>query len=232
MTWLGRRLRRAGHRPHSFGYLALAEDLQSIADRFAERVARVLAEDVAGDASDDGTPPRYAVIGHSLGGIITRYASPRLPDGLDRFVMLTPPNRPPAAALALGKSSLFGFFAGDAGRKLRDPGFFATLPRPDAPTLVVAGDRGPSSPRLPFRGEPNDGVVRLSETFLPGALLVVVHGAHTFVMNRRDVWRAVRQFLETEEIVLPGGGGRGPERRRDAPASDEAGAPERATPGC
>lgn len=203
MTWLARRLRRAGHRPHSFGYLALAEDLDSIADRFAERVAWVLAEDRVRAGSNGDRAPRYAVIGHSLGGIITRLASPDLPEGFDRFVMLTPPNRPPAVAHALRGNVLFGLFTGDSGRKLRDPGFFATLPRPTAQTLVIAGDRGPSHSWLPFRGEPNDGVVRLAETPLAGAPLVVVHGAHTFVMNRRDTWEAVRQFLGTEQIVMP-----------------------------
>lgn len=215
MTWLARRLRRAGHRPHSFGYLALAEELDSIAERFAERVARVLAADAAHVGSNGSKPPRYAVIGHSLGGIVTRLASPHLPEGFTRFVMLTPPNHPPAVALALGKSSLFRLFAGDAGRKLRDETFFAALPRPDAPTLVVAGDRGPSSPWLPFRGEPNDGMVRVCETVLPGAPLLVVHGAHTFVMNRRDVWRAVRAFLDAEEIVVTGGEGKRGKESRD-----------------
>jgi hypothetical protein len=218
MTWLARKLRRAGHPPERFGYLVLTEDLESIAGRFAERVARVLAEDAAQDAARDagqnpgrgdaGPPaPGYAVIGHSLGGIVARLAWPDLPAGLARFVMLAPPNRPPATVEHLGGNPLFRLLFRDAGRKLGDPGFYAALPRPEAPTLVVAGDRGLSARWLPFRGEPNDGIVRVAETVLPGAPLVLVRGAHTFIMNRRDVFGAVRQFLEADRLTGVGASG-------------------------
>ncbi len=196
MFWLARKLRRAGHRPESFGYLILTEDLDAIAERFAERVARVLAED-----AEAGRPDRrFAVIGHSLGGVLARLAWPRLPEGLTRFVMLAPPNRRPVSMVELGSRPPWRLVFRDAARKLSDPAFFAVLPRPDAPTLVIAGDRGLGARWIPVGGEPNDGIVRVSETVLPGAPLVVVRGTHTFIMNRRDVFRAIRQFLEADEI--------------------------------
>lgn len=196
MFWLARSLRRAGHRPESFGYLILTEDLDAIAARFAERVARVLAE----DAEAGRTDRRYAVIGHSLGGVLARLAWPDLPSELTRLVMLAPPNRPPVSMVELGSRSPLRWVFRDAARKLRDPTFFDALPRPDTPTLVIAGDRGLGTRWLPVGGEPNDGIVRLSETILDGTPLVVVHGSHTFIMNRRDVFRAIRQFLEADEI--------------------------------
>ena len=106
-------------------------------------------------------------------------------------------------ARALESNPLFRWLSGDAGAKLTSEGFYRRLPLPDAPTLVIAGDRGPSAPWLPFGGGANDGIVRVAEARLPGVPLLVVHGAHTFLMNRRDVVRAVLQFLGAESITLP-----------------------------
>lgn len=204
MAVLSHRLKRAGHRPTSFGYQVLTRSVDEIVERFHDRVERVLAGDRARDAT--AVVP-YAVVGHSLGGIVARLAGPDLPPGLRRVVLLAPPNHPPAIAAALARNLLFRAITRDAGRSLADPEFFARLPPPAVPTLVIAGTRGPRSLRLPFRGEPNDGILRVSETDLEGAPLVLVHGVHTFLMNRRDVARTVLQFLAAARVT--GGGGRG-----------------------
>lgn len=193
MAVLSHRLKRAGHRPSLFGYQVLTRSVDDIVARFHRRVESVLARDRARDAT--AVVP-YAVVGHSLGGIIARIAGPRLPPGLRKVVLLAPPNHPPAIAAALEGNALFRAFTRDAGRRLTEAEFFARLPPPETPTLVVAGTRGPSAPWLPFQGEPNDGIVRVSETHLDGASVVLVHGVHTFLMNRRDVARAVLAFLE------------------------------------
>ena len=201
MAVLGHRLKRAGHAPAYFGYNVLRHDLDEIVERFVDRTRRVLEADRR--AADAGAEVPYAVIGHSLGNLVTRLASPELPPGLCRFIMLAPPNRPPVLARRLEEHSLFRLLTRDAGRRLCDPELFATLPRPDAPTLVIAGTRGPRCRRLPFRGEPNDGILRVAETPLPGVPLVLVHGVHTFLMNRRDVFRTVRQFLDRPPDPAP-----------------------------
>jgi pimeloyl-ACP methyl ester carboxylesterase len=139
----------------------------------------------------------YAVIGHSLGNVITRLCSPQLPAGFARFVMLAPPNRSPALARAMRKSRLFALLTGDAGKKLGDHGFFAELPVPDVPTLVIAGET--SSPLLPFRGAASDGVVGVHETHLPGARHELVASAHTFIMNDRRATQLVLDFLASAD---------------------------------
>lgn len=199
MVVLSHRLKKAGHRTTLFGYHVLFESLDDIAGRFGDRVARVMAEDRAAAPGREPSPPPYAVVGHSLGGIVARMASPELPPGLVRLVLLASPARPTATARALRDNALFRAIARDAGQSLATGAFFESLPRPPVPTLVVAGTRGPRSPRLPFRGEPNDGVVRVAEVRLEGAPLLLVHGVHTFLMNRRDVFDAVRQFLDAPD---------------------------------
>jgi len=198
MSVLSFRLKRSGHRPALFGYRVFARSVDEIVAAFRRRVDRVLAKDRAGDP---GAVVPYALIGHSLGGIVARLAAPDLPPGLEGMVLLAPPNHPPALAAALADNPVFRLFTRDAGRKLTDPDFFDRLPEPTVPTLVVAGTRGPRASWLPFEGEPNDGIVRVSEARLNGVPMVLVPGLHTFLMNRRDVFEAIERFLADPRAV-------------------------------
>lgn len=182
------RLRAQSHQPTLFGYAVTVEPLERIAERFLRRIAEVQTM---------GEP--YAVIGHSLGNLITRFASPQLPSGFTRFIQLAPPNQSPSIARMLGENTLFKAFTQDAGRKLIDAEFFAGLPIPAVPTLIVAGDAGPRLPVGPF-AESNDGILRVAETQLEGIAHLVVPAMHTFLMNRQDATRAVLSFLEHADL--------------------------------
>lgn len=184
MALLGRRLRARGHPTSSFGYFVTRAPLSVIADRFADHV-----RSVAGDEP-------YAIVGHSLGNIVTRAATPRLPPGLARFVMLAPPNRPPLLARKLKQNPVFRALTQDAGRRLCDDDWYACLPLPDAPKLIIAGTGGPKW--APFGGAPSDGIVALDETPLPGVPRVEVPVIHTLIMNDRRATEAIVEFLEQE----------------------------------
>lgn len=191
LALLAWRLRAAGHHPHLFGYTVTLESLDAIRDRFTERVAKIRAADrAAGLSVDDG----YAAIGHSLGNLITRYASPRLEPGFARFVQMAPPNQSPAIARLLQTNPIFKAITQDAGRRLVDPGFFADLPVPGVPTLVLAGDAGPQLGKAHL-DVPNDGILKVAETALDGVPTVVLPCMHTFIMNRRDCTRAILSYL-------------------------------------
>ncbi|MDY7093822.1 MAG: alpha/beta hydrolase [Acidobacteriota bacterium] len=194
MAYLAWRLRQIGHQPTLFGYLVMTTDLQDIADRFAQKVQQVMAEDDARLPAGE-SPPSYAVIGHSLGNVITRLASPHLVPGFSRFVMLAPPNHNPTVAGQLEGNKIFHFFTGDAGRKLASEDFYDQLPVPDVPSIIVAGTGGPRDPRLHLGDSANDGILTVEETRLDGIPLVEVNAIHTFLMNRTDVFELIRDFL-------------------------------------
>ncbi len=194
MALLARRMRAAGHRTSAFSYFVSRDPLARIADGLVAHVERALVAD-----ADDG----FAIIGHSLGNIITRVALPRLP-GLRRFVMLAPPNQPPLLARALAGNPLFRALTRDAGHKLTDEEFYRQLPAPTVPTLVIAGTGGPRASWLPFRGARSDGVVGVDETVLPGVTHVEVPAIHTFIMNDAEVARLTLQFLDTARCGYPG----------------------------
>jgi pimeloyl-ACP methyl ester carboxylesterase len=197
MALLGRRLKAAGHEVLAFNYFVAKDALDVIRARFVEHV----------EEHRKGEP--FAVIGHSLGNIITRLALPALTTtdrpGLERFIMLAPPNQPPVLARALEKNRVFRALTRDAGTKLLDQAFYADLPLPEIPTLVVAGNKGPKARWLPFKGEPSDGVVRVEETRLPGIPHVEVPAIHTFIMNDAEVARIALRFLERGTLLEESG---------------------------
>lgn len=187
MLLLGRRLASVGFEPKYFGYFVSRRSLDAIAREFTRFV----------ESHEDGTT-RYAIVGHSLGGIIARLAGPRLPVGFEKLVMLGPPNRSPSLARALRGNPVFKALTRDAGSRLADPAFLASLPRTTVPTLVIAGDSFPSLPLHPHRGEASDGVVSVNETFLEGATSLRVPAIHTFLMNDASAARAISRFLRDE----------------------------------
>ncbi len=203
MWILARRLKRAGYRPSLFGYAVTLADLEAIKGRLVGRVRKVLAADVgpaggrqtADDPASLEAASRYAIVGHSLGNLVARLASPELPAGFCRFAMLAPPNRPPVMAHALKKNGLFRAVTRDAGRRLADAGFFASLPMPEVPSLIIAGNAGPRVSWLPFAGRPNDAILGVDETRIEGVPIIEVPGIHTFLMNRADVFAAISEFF-------------------------------------
>lgn len=188
MAPLALRLRASGHQPSLFGYSVTFQRLDRIAECFAEHVREVMEAHPEDES--------YAVVGHSLGNIITRLASPKLPPGFRRFVMLAPPNHPPATARALEDNFFFGLLTRDAGRKLCDDDFYDDLPTPDVPSLVIAGTRGPSGEWHPTNDQTHDGLVTVDEAKLDGVPLVEIHGVHTFLPWRGDIARRVSTFLD------------------------------------
>lgn len=191
MSLLGHRLRQAGHMTHFFGYSVALTALESIAQRFARQVRATISE-----TGVEGAP--FAVIGHSLGNVITRLAADRLPDSFARFVMLAPPNRSPALARWMADNPVFRLMTGDAGQLLANETFFQELSVPSVPTLIVAGTAGPRNENLPLGEATNDGVVSLEESRLGSVPLITLPATHTFLMNRQDVTGEVLAFLATE----------------------------------
>lgn len=189
MALLARRLRREGHAPETFGYVAAVESWERIVARLTARLAAAAG------------PAPYAVIGHSLGGILLREAIARLPAGAPlpvRLVLLASPGRVPRLAPRANRWLLFRLLTGEAGRRLADPGFFATLPEPPVPHAVLAGDAGPRVPWLPFAGAPNDGIVAVEETAVrPGGAVETFPLWHTWLMNDARLQARVVELLRS-----------------------------------
>lgn len=178
---LRRRLRQAGFVTRNFPYSPALHRFSTLSAKLHDFiVARVHT-------------PTYHLVGHSLGNILIRARFQHgYPAGLGRIVMLAPPNHPPLLARKLRRCPPFQLFAGDSGKQLASEAFYASLPVPDVPFGVIAGNKGQ---RVTF-DEPNDGIVTVESTRLNGmAEHLVLRHSHTFIMNARDTAEATVGFL-------------------------------------
>lgn len=185
MIWLGRRLRRQQHQVHYFNYIAVVQSFDRIVERFVQTIR----------TKTNAEP--YAIVSHSLGGIITRAALPRLADHPPQhLVMLAPPNRPATAARWMGQIPPYRWLTGDCGKKLASQEFYQTLPPPHIPTTVIAGTRGWPRWISPFGDQPNDFVLLADETKLAGSDPILVHATHAFIMNSQQVAQITLELLK------------------------------------
>jgi hypothetical protein len=182
---LVRQMQGWGYHTELFGYAAVAQSYDVIMSRLVRHLERL-----------GGSGP-YAVIGHSLGGVLLRSALFHLAGPQPQhLIMLGTPNRPPRLARVLGVRWVYRRIMGECGVNLSSPLFYASLPIPRVPYTIVAGTAGPRGRWSPFGDEPNDGIVAVSETrILDEDPLVVLPVTHTFMMNNARVQEVIRNAL-------------------------------------
>jgi hypothetical protein len=188
MGRLARDLRLPDRQVEVLNYVTAIESF----DRIVRRVRDCLAS-----LAPRGT---YAVIGHSLGGLLLRAA---LADASSSFVppahliMLGTPNRPPRLAGRYRRLWPYRWINGECGQLLARPDFFAGLPPVSVPYTIIAGTGGRCGGAGPFATDPNDGVVAVSETLVsPSDQPITFPVRHTFMMNDRRVRGVIHKLLE------------------------------------
>ena len=186
MKILLRHMERHGFEVHAFNYPSIRDDLDANAARLAAFVARVPGDTVH-------------LLGHSLGCVVIlamleRHALERP----GRIVCLGPPF---AGSVTAERVARLPGGERVIGRSLRDllaRGGFKTA-APGREVGIVAGRAPVGLGRLfgRFSG-PNDGMVAVAETTLPGAAdHIVLPVAHTALLWSPEVARQVEHFLRT-----------------------------------
>jgi hypothetical protein len=180
------RLQAAGYNTEHFGYFAFAESFDQIADRLWQRLDQLAQQ---GD---------YAVVAHSLGGVLTRAAlSLKTVADPQHIIMLGTPNQPPRLASYAWHVPPFRWFTGQCGWNLTCAEFYRTLPGFQSPYTIIAGTGGFTGAFSPFGDDLNDGIVALNETRLsPHDRIVELPVWHTFMMNYPEVQHSVLQLLQ------------------------------------
>jgi len=148
------RLRRQGHTTSSFGYCAAVQDFRTIRDQLVRRLIRL---------AERGP---YVVVAHSLGGVLLRGALAQLPEVTPRprlVFLLGSPVQASRWARRLQDRLWYRVLTGDCGQLLASPERMAAIGPVFGPCLSLVGTRGLSGVWGPFQGEPNDGVVAISE---------------------------------------------------------------------
>jgi len=193
LALLARRLSMSGHTPESFPYSALAETHDRIVSRLVARLRRLAAQ-----------REEVGLVGHSFGGLLLREALAVVPElRVKHLVMLATPNRQPRLAVRLYTRLPFRILRGSCGQCLTDSSWFRSLPRLSIPYTLVAGTGGWRGRLGPFAGEPNDGAVAVSETIMgDNDQPVLVRALHTFIMNRRSVYRLISERLKETRSAI------------------------------
>ena len=149
-----RRLRKAGFKTETFGYIAAYETFDSISLRLGSRLESI---------AQSG---QYIVVGHSLGGVLLRAALCATRSGTTmpkHLYLLGSPILPSRIATRLRGNKVFQFLAGDCGQLLGSQERMASIGRVAIPITAVAGVRRLAGANTLFGRELNDGVVSLSE---------------------------------------------------------------------
>lgn len=189
MGVLGWRLSRKQYTVHYFGYASFFQTFESITQRFVQAI-----RDSIGDEP-------YAIVSHSLGGIIARSALPALADNPPQhLVMLAPPNQPARIAKLMRSSAVYRWITWDCGQKLADDDFYVSLPVPAVPTTIIAGTKpvGGVWQKAIFGSDAdvNDGILSMDETQLGDDFEVVaVPSRHGFIMNSREATDIVLEVM-------------------------------------
>lgn len=192
MGILRRRLARLGFRATTVGYPSVRGGLDDNADRIAAALAH-------------GGRRTCAIVAHSTGGIVALRAALRTVGTTPaRIVLLGTPFGDVHAARSLWHHR---FWRCIIGRTIGD--WIAAQARPVPPDIeigVLAGDRRFGLGSVLVRGMPcpNDGVVTVAETHVPGMrdhrVMPVTHMA---LVTDRRVCREVAAFLATGRFVSP-----------------------------
>lgn len=136
---------------------------------------------------------------HSLGGILVRaYLADKSIRNLGRVVMLAPPNQGSSAVDEMVRIPGFDWLNGPAGYQLGkgSESVPLALGAPRFEFAVIAGDRTIDPITSAVLENPDDGRVSVSDTKLEGMRdFTVVHVSHAMIMQDRQVFRLVRNFL-------------------------------------
>ena len=188
MLPLGRRLERCGFAVTRHGY------------RSVRRGLRENAGQLASVCEKSGAP--LHLVGHSLGGLLIMTMLRDHPQvKAHRVVLLGSPYANSAAAQGMTR---FTSSRGLLGHTIQD---WLRQPRPPVPEGVelgvIAGNFSFGLGRLftPLPG-PNDGVVMLDETHVPGAVdSIVLHTSHSAMLVSQAVAHATCAFLRNGKFI-------------------------------
>lgn len=180
------------------GYYVANVDYPS-RDHKIEALAPMAIEEGLRQCAEKTDASAVHFVTHSLGGILVRvYLADNDIANLGRVVMLAPPNQGSRAVDEMDRIPGFDWFNGPAGYQLgKGPESVPlSIGLPNFDFAVIAGDRTIDPITSAVLDDPDDGKVSVSDTRLEGMRdFEVVHVSHAIIMQNREVFRLIRNYL-------------------------------------
>jgi hypothetical protein len=168
-------------------------------DHRIEVLAPMAIDDGLAQCNGNSGTSTVHFVTHSLGGILVRvYTAENKIANLGRVVMLAPPNQGSHAVDEMADTPGFDWLNGPAGYQLGkgSDSIPLQLGTPDFDFAVIAGDRSIDPITSAVLPDPDDGRVSVADTRLEGMRdFVVVPVSHALIMQDRQVFRLVRNYL-------------------------------------
>ena len=194
-------LNEAGFDVESFEYASTRGTL----DEHAAALAGVLAAMGSGQAGTGAAVRPVSFVTHSLGSLVVRVtlgdpqAGWRRVLAPQRAVFLAPPSQGSALAETLWQVPPLRRLFGDGGAATL-PDAVQGLPVPEVPFAIIAAGQGTEDGINPWLAGDEDGVVKVTETFLDGAAAWSrVEAIHTFIGRSPDAIDQTVAFLSAVE---------------------------------
>lgn len=189
------RLRKLGYTTSALSYFASFQTLDSIRKRLRHQLEEIAAE---GD---------YAVVGHSLGGVLLREALLSLPLAVHQpkhLFLLGSPIVATRANTFLSTYAMYSLMFGQCGQLVASPERMRAIGLPAIPTTCVVGTK-PFPGRFSLLGkEPNDGIVLESELCLALFSDVVrISATHPLLPSSAHLSGIIHKRLASESSVIP-----------------------------
>jgi hypothetical protein len=148
------KLKRHGISTSTFGYSTTLQQFDTIRDRLVQKIILL---------SQQGN---YALVGHSLGGVLIRSALSKLTPSTNpptHVFLLGSPVVPARMAIKLQHRLLYRTITRDCGQLLASRKRMQSIPQIYTDCTGIIGTKGLYGKHSPFQNEPNDGVVSATE---------------------------------------------------------------------
>lgn len=181
------RLKKWGYQTSTFSYFSSVQTLDAIKARLRQRLAKLAR---GGD---------YALIGHSLGGVLLRDVLSSLPVEVRRpghLFLVGSPVLATRTNMYFSRHALYRWLSGECGQLVASQEQMRAIAMPTLPTTCVIGSKGFTGRRSPFGDKANDSVVLESE-LCPQLFSDVVRIAarHPMLPSHRDLAPLVHRRL-------------------------------------
>ncbi len=138
----------------------------------------------------------YSLGGPVVGELLSRPSVRDLDLKFDRMVMIAPPNGGARAAELLRDVPLYDFLLTDTGEDVL-PNRARRIPLADLEIGIIAGGRGDKGGYNPLLEGDDDGLIRVSETLLPGTDdFLLIDDIHWTINNHPQTILATYSFLQ------------------------------------